>query len=126
MAPNHPPRFLKIVDDARSRVRETNVDEVKQQMDRGDRFVLVDVREDREFEADHIAGAVHLGKGIIERDIEAKYPALDTPLVLYCGGGFRSALAADNLQKMGYTNVISMDGGIRDWREKAYPLEKGK
>jgi rhodanese-related sulfurtransferase len=126
MAPNHPPRFLKIVDDARSRVRETNVDEVKSRMDRGDKFVLVDVREDREFEADHIAGAVHLGKGIIERDIEAKYPALDTPLVLYCGGGFRSALAADNLQKMGYTNVISMDGGIRTWREKSYPLEKGK
>ncbi len=126
MAPHHPPRFLKIVDDARSRVRETNVDEVKSRLDRGDRFVLVDVREDREFEADHIAGAVHLGKGIIERDIEAKYPALDTPLVLYCGGGFRSALAADNLQKMGYTNVISMDGGIRGWREKSYPLEKGK
>ena len=126
MAPNHPPRFLKIVDDARSRVRETNVDEVKARLDRGDKFVLVDVREDREFEADHIAGAVHLGKGIIERDIEATYPALDTPLVLYCGGGFRSALAADNLQKMGYTNVISMDGGIRTWREKSYPLEKGK
>ena len=126
MAPNHPPRFLKIVDDARSRVRETNVDEVKARLDQGDKFVLVDVREDREFEADHIAGAVHLGKGIIERDIEAKYPALDTPLVLYCGGGFRSALAADNLQKMGYTNVISMDGGIRTWREKSYPLEKGK
>jgi rhodanese-related sulfurtransferase len=126
MAPNHPPRFLKIVDDARSRVRETNVDEVKARLDRGDKFVLVDVREDREFDADHIAGAVHLGKGIIERDIESKYPALDTPLVLYCGGGFRSALAADNLQKMGYTNVISMDGGIRGWREKSYPVEKGK
>jgi rhodanese-related sulfurtransferase len=126
MAPNHPPRFLKIVDEARGRVRETNVDEVKSRLDKGDKFVLVDVREDREFETDHIAGAVHLGKGIIERDIEAKYPALDTPLVLYCGGGFRSALAADNLQKMGYTNVISMDGGIRDWRQKSYPWEKGK
>ena len=126
MAPNHPPRFLKIVDDARSRVRETSADEVKARLDRGDKFVLVDVREDREFDADHIAGAVHLGKGIIERDIEARYPALDTPLVLYCGGGFRSALAADNLQKMGYTNVISMDGGIRGWREKSYPLEKSK
>ncbi len=126
MAHNHPPRFLKIVDDARSRVRETTVNEIKARLDRKDNFVLVDVREDREFDADHIAGAVHLGKGVIERDIEAKYPALDTPLVLYCGGGFRSALAADNLQKMGYTNVISMDGGIREWREKAYPLEKGK
>jgi rhodanese-related sulfurtransferase len=128
MAPSHPPRFLKIVNEARSRVRETTADEIKARLDRGekDKFVLVDVREDREFEADHIAGAVHLGRGIIERDIEAKYPALDTPLVLYCGGGFRSALAADNLQKMGYTNVISMDGGIREWREKNYPLEKGK
>jgi len=126
MAHNHPPRFLKIVDDARSRVRETTVDEVKARLDRKDKFVLVDVREDREFDADHIPGSVHLGKGVIERDIEAKCPVLDTPLVLYCGGGFRSALAADNLQKMGYTNVISMDGGIREWREKAYPLEKGK
>jgi rhodanese-related sulfurtransferase len=130
MAHDHPPRFLKIVDDARSRIRETTVDEVKSRLDRRpdgkDKFVLVDVREDHEFEADHIPGAVHLGKGIIERDIEARYPALDTPLVLYCGGGFRSALAADNLQKMGYTNVISMDGGIRGWREKSYPLEKGK
>jgi rhodanese-related sulfurtransferase len=126
MAHNHPPRFLKIVNEARGRVRETTADEVKARLDKKDKFVLVDVREDREFEADHISGAVHLGKGIIERDVEAKYPALDTPLVLYCGGGFRSALAADNLQKMGYTNVISMDGGIREWREKAYPLEKGK
>lgn len=126
MAHNHPPRFLAIVDDARSRVRETNVDEVKKRMDRRDKFVLVDVREDREYDADHIVGAVHLGKGVIERDIENVYPDLNTELVLYCGGGFRSALAADNLQKMGYKNVISMDGGIRGWREKAYPLEKGK
>jgi rhodanese-related sulfurtransferase len=126
MAPNHPPRFLKIVNEARGRVRETTADEIKARLDRKDKFVLVDVREDREYAADHIVGAVHLGKGIIERDVEAKYPALDTELVLYCGGGFRSALAADNLQKMGYTNVISMDGGIREWREKAYPLEKGK
>jgi rhodanese-related sulfurtransferase len=120
----HPPRFLKIVEDAKQRVRETNVDEVKARLDRGEKFVLVDVREDREFDADHLPGAVHLGKGIIERDIEGKYPDLQTELVLYCGGGFRSALAADNLQKMGYTNVISMDGGIRDWRGKGYPLEK--
>jgi len=126
MAHNHPPRFLKIVNDARSRVRETTADEIKARLDRQDKFVLVDVREDREYAADHIVGAVHMGKGIIERDVEAKYPALDTELVLYCGGGFRSAMAADNLQKMGYTNVISMDGGIREWREKSYPLEKGK
>src|SRR5208282_1224674 len=126
MAHQHPARFLKIVDDAKQRVRETTVDEVKARLDRGDKFVLVDVREDREFDADHLPGAVHLGKGIIERDIEGKYPDLETPLVLYCGGGFRSALAADNLQKMGYTNVISMDGGIREWREKGFPLEKSR
>jgi rhodanese-related sulfurtransferase len=130
MAHNHPPRFLAIVNDARSRIRETTVDEVKKRLDRRstgeDKFVLVDVREDREFDADHLPGAVHLGKGIIERDIEHTYPDLNAELVLYCGGGFRSAMAADNLQKMGYTNVISMDGGIREWREKAYPLEKGE
>jgi len=124
MAPKHPPRFLKIVEDAKSRVRETNVDEIKSRLDRGDKLLLIDVREDREFDADHLPGAVHLGKGIIERDVEAKYPDLQTELILYCGGGFRSALAADNLQKMGYSNVISMDGGIRGWREKGYPLEK--
>jgi rhodanese-related sulfurtransferase len=126
MAHQHPPRFLKIVDDARARVRETNVDEVKARMDRGEKFVLVDVREESEFAKDHLPSAIHLGKGIIERDIEARVPELNTEMVLYCGGGFRSALAADNLQKMGYTNVISMDGGIRGWREKAYPLVKGK
>ncbi len=125
MAPQHPPRFLKIVDDAKTRVRETNVDEVKARMDRGDKFVLVDVREESEFAKDHLPGAIHMGKGVIERDVEQKVPDLNTPLVLYCGGGFRSALAADNLQKMGYTNVISMDGGIRGWREKGYPLTKG-
>jgi rhodanese-related sulfurtransferase len=126
MAHQHPPRFLKIVNDAKTRVRETNVDEIKGRLDRRDKFVLVDVREDNEYDKDHLPGAVHLGRGIIERDIEGKYPALDTPLVLYCGGGFRSALAADNLQKMGYTNVLSMDGGIREWREKGYPLESSK
>ena len=93
-------------------------------MDRGEKFLLVDVREESEFAKDHLPGAIHLGKGIIERDIEARVPELNTEMVLYCGGGFRSALAADNLQKMGYTKVISMDGGIRDWREKGYPLTK--
>ena len=122
MAHQHPPRFLKIVNDARSRVRETDVDAVKTRMDRGDKFMLVDVREESEFAKDHLPGAVHLGRGIIERDIEARVPELGTEMILYCGGGFRSALAADNLQKMGYTNVISMDGGIRGWREKNYPL----
>ena len=122
MAHQHPPRFLKIVDDARTRVRETNVDEVKKRMDRGDKFLLVDVREESEYAKDHLPGAIHLGKGVIERDIEERVPELNKEMILYCGGGYRSALAADNLQKMGYTNVISMDGGIRGWREKGYPL----
>ena len=122
MAHQHPPRFLKIVDDAKTRVRETNVDEVKKRMDRGDKFLLVDVREESEYAKDHLPGAIHLGKGIIERDVEARVPDLGAEMVLYCGGGFRSALAADNLQKMGYTNVLSMDGGIRGWREIQFPL----
>lgn len=125
MAHQHPPRFLKIVDDAKTRVRETTVDAVKTRMDHGEKFVLVDVREESEFAKDHLPGAIHLGRGIIERDIEARVPELNTEMILYCGGGFRSALAADNLQKMGYTNVISMDGGIRGWREKGYSLTKG-
>ena len=125
MAQQHPPRFLKIVDDAKRRVRETNVEDVKKKMDGGGKFTLVDVREESEFAKDHLPGAIHLGKGVIERDIEARVPDLNAEIVLYCGGGFRSALAADNLQKMGYTNVISMDGGIREWREKGYPLTKG-
>jgi rhodanese-related sulfurtransferase len=124
MAHQHPPRFLKIVDDAKTRVHETNVDEVKKRMDRRDKFILVDVREESEYAKDHLPGAIHMGKGVIERDIEARVPELNAEMILYCGGGFRSALAADNLQKMGYTNVISMDGGIRDWREKGYPLTK--
>jgi rhodanese-related sulfurtransferase len=121
----HPPRFLKIVDDAKRRVRETTVDEIKSRLDRGDRFVLVDVREESEWQKDHLPGAIHMSKGVIERDVEHKVPDLSTEMVLYCGGGFRSALAADNLQKMGYTNVISMDGGVRGWREKGYPMTKG-
>jgi rhodanese-related sulfurtransferase len=124
MAPQHPPRFLKIVDDARSRIRETNVNEIKSRLDRGDRFLLLDVREESEYAKDHLPGAIHMGKGVIERDVEAKVPDLNAEIVLYCGGGFRSALAADNLQRMGYTNVLSMDGGIRGWREKGYPLTR--
>jgi rhodanese-related sulfurtransferase len=118
----HSPRFLQIVNDAKKRVRETTVDEIKRRLDRGERFTLVDVREESEYAKDHLPSAIHLGKGIIERDIEAKVPDTSAEVVLYCGGGFRSALAADNLQKMGYTNVVSMDGGIREWREKKYPL----
>jgi len=125
MSHQHSPRFLKIVDDAKLHIRQTTTDAVKAKLEGGDPFLLIDVREESEFAADHLPNAVHLGKGIIERDIEARVPALDTRMILYCGGGFRSALAADNLQKMGYTNVISMDGGIREWREKGYPLAKG-
>ena len=125
MAPKHSQRFLKIVDDSRKRVRELTVDDVKAKLDRGEKFLLVDVREESEFAKDHLPNSIHLGKGVIERDIEERVPDTATPLVLYCGGGYRSALAADNLQKMGYTNVISMDGGIRVWREKGFPLTKG-
>jgi len=125
MPPQHSPRFLQIVKDTKRRIREVSVDDVKARLDRGEEFLLIDVREESEFAKDHLPGAIHLGKGIIERDIEARVPDLNTEMVLYCGGGFRSALAADNLQKMGYTNVISMDGGIRGWREKGYPLTKG-
>lgn len=123
MAPNHPPRFLKIVDDARTRIKECTVDDVKRRLDKGEKLNLIDTREESEFAKDHLPGAQWLGKGIIERDIEAKYPDTQAELLLYCGGGFRSALAADNLKKMGYTNVVSVDGGIRDWRQKGYPLE---
>jgi rhodanese-related sulfurtransferase len=122
MAHQHSPAFLHIVNDAKTRIHETNVDEIKARLDRGDKFTLLDVREETEYAKDHLPGAIHLGKGIIERDIEEMAPSFDTPLVLYCGGGFRSALAADNLQKMGYRNVLSMDGGIREWREKGFPL----
>lgn len=125
MAPQHSPRFLALVKDIKARVRETTVDEVKARLDRGERLALIDVREESEYAKDHLPGAVHLGKGVIERDIEAKFPDVGTELVLYCGGGFRSALAADALRQMGYTNVISMDGGVRDWRGKGYPMTAG-
>ena len=118
----HAPKFLAIVNDAKKRVKQTNVVDVKRRMDAGEKFVLVDVREESEWAAGHLPGAIHLGKGIIERDIEQRVPDTETKMILYCGGGFRSALAADALQKMGYTNVASMDGGIREWREKGYPL----
>jgi len=120
----HAPRFIKIIEDAKTRIKETTTDAIKQRLDRKDKFILIDVREESEFTKDHLPTAIHLGKGIIERDIETRVPDTSAPLVLYCGGGFRSALAADNLQKMGYTNVLSMDGGIREWREKHFPLTK--
>ena len=122
MAHQHSARFLRIVEDAKARVREVSIDDVKARLDRGDKFVLVDVREESEYAKDHLPGAIHLGKGVIERDIEERVSELNTPVVLYCGGGYRSALAADNLQKMGYSCVLSMNGGIRGWREKHFPL----
>src|SRR5215469_4808455 len=118
MAKHHSPGFLKLVEDAKSRVRELTVDDVKAKQDRGDAFFLVDVREEGEWNKDHLPGAIHLGKGIIERDVEERIPDTGADIVLYCGGGYRSALAADNLQKMGYTNVWSMDGGYRGWKEQ--------
>lgn len=124
MAHQHSQRFLQIVDDAKKRVRETTVDDVKQRLDDNEQFLLIDVREDNEWDRDHLPRAIHLGKGVIERDIEQRVPDVNAPIVLYCGGGFRSALAADNLGRMGYTNVLSMDGGIREWREKGYPLTR--
>jgi rhodanese-related sulfurtransferase len=119
----HSEAFEKLCEDARTRVREITVDEVKRRLDAGGTFRLIDVREDHEWQQGHAAGAEHLGRGIIERDIEKTAPDKDAEIVLYCGGGFRSALAADNLQKMGYTNVLSMAGGIRAWREANYPME---
>src|SRR5438445_13549767 len=110
MAMHHSPRFLKLVHEIKPRIRELTVDDVESKLDRGERFLLVDVREESEWAKDHLPGAVHLGKGIIERDIDERVPDLNTPMILYCGGGFRSALAADNLQRMGYQNVLSMDG----------------
>ena len=120
----HTPRFLEIVNDARTRIIECTIDEMRAMRESGDTFTLVDVREESEFAAAHIPGAVHLGKGVIERDIESRFPDADTKLVLYCGGGYRSALAADNLQKMGYSNVISMDGGFRGWKDAGHEVEK--
>lgn len=122
MAVQHSPEFQKLCEDARSRVREVTVDQVKARLDAHQRFHLIDVREESEWAKDHVQGADYLGKGIIERDIEKKIPDKAAEIVLYCGGGYRSALAADNLQKMGYKNVLSMAGGIRTWREKNYPL----
>jgi rhodanese-related sulfurtransferase len=121
----HAPRFLQIVTDAKGRVRECTVPEVQRRLDRGERFYLVDVREESEWAAGHLPRAMHIGKGVIERDIEAKIPDTAAEIVLYCGGGYRSALAADNLQRMGYTNVISMDGGFRGWMESGLPVERG-
>ena len=121
----HGPAFLAIVDVAKARVTQCTVADVKARQDRGERFEFVDVREDSEWAVQRAAGARHIGRGVLERDVEKLIPDKAAPIVLYCGGGFRSALSADNLQKMGYTNVVSMDGGIRAWCEAGYAVEKG-
>jgi len=120
----HAPQFLKLVNDAKKRVKETNVADVKRRMDAGEKFILVDVREESEWTRGHLPQAVHLSKGVIERDIEQRVPNTNAKLILYCGGGFRSALVADNLQKMGYSNVESMDGGWKGWLESGFPTAK--
>jgi rhodanese-related sulfurtransferase len=120
----HSPQFLRLVNDAKKRVKETNVADVMRRIESGETFLLVDVREDNEWAKGHLPGAVHMGRGVIERDIEKSVPETGTKMILYCGGGFRSALVADNLQKMGYTNVESMDGGWRGWNEAGLPTEK--
>ncbi|HET6880923.1 MAG TPA: rhodanese-like domain-containing protein [Pirellulales bacterium] len=120
-----PSRFKDLVSDAKRRVKEVTIDEVRKRLDGGERVQLVDVREDSEWVQGRLPGAVHLSKGVIERDVEKRFPQTDTELVLYCGGGSRSALAADNLQKMGYTNVLSLIGGFKSWRDAGYPLETG-
>ena len=120
----HAEGFLKLVHDAKKRVKEASHLEVKEHLDAGEKLILVDTREDSEWARGHLPGAIHLGKGVIERDVEKTIPDHSAPIVLYCGGGFRSALAADNLQKMGYTNVISMDGGWRGWTESGFPIAK--
>jgi rhodanese-related sulfurtransferase len=121
---HHAEGFLKLVNDAKSRVKEAKHTEIKKRLDAGEKMILVDTREDLEWAKGHLPGAIHLSKGVIERDIEKTIPDHNAPIVLYCGGGFRSALAADNLKKMGYTNVTSMDGGWRGWNESNFPVEK--
>jgi rhodanese-related sulfurtransferase len=118
----HSPAFLKLVDEAKSRVREIGVEETRRELEKG-RAHVIDVREESEWSAGHIKGAQYMGRGVLERDIEQKIPDKNAQLILYCGGGFRSALAADNLQKMGYSNVASMAGGWREWTGKGLPSE---
>lgn len=124
MGKHHSERFVTLVDDAKTRIEEITPQEVQEKFDSGDNFVLLDVREQDEWEKSHISGAQYLGKGVVERDIESEYPDTDQELILYCGGGYRSALAADNVQKMGYKNVKSLAGGFRSWTEAGLPIEK--
>ncbi len=120
----HAPGFLKLVEESRARIREISVDDVRRKQQRGDSFELIDVREDNEWDKGRAAGSRHVGRGVLERDIEGLVPDRAREIVLYCGGGYRSALSAENLQKMGYTNVWSMAGGIREWRDKGLPEDK--
>ena len=119
----HNPGFLNLVEQAKRKIKECTIDQVKAKLDREECFHFIDVREDHEFAQDHVKGARHLGRGILERDVETEIPDKQAEIILYCGGGYRSALAADSLRQMGYTNVISMDGGIRAWREAGYPID---
>jgi rhodanese-related sulfurtransferase len=120
----HSEGFLQIVNDAKQRIKELNIEQVHNKIEGGEQFHFIDVREDHEWQKGHCATAQHIGRGILERDIETKIPDHNAEIILYCGGGFRSALAADNLQKMGYTNVYSMDGGFRAWQEAHYPISQ--
>ena len=126
MAKQHAPRFLEIVNDAKSRIQECTVDDARQMIENEPDIVLVDVREESEYANGHLVSAIHIGKGVIERDIEKLVPDCNKKIILYCGGGYRSALAADALQKMGYSDVISMDGGWRQWNESKYPIEQSQ
>jgi len=123
--PSHSEGFLKLVNDAKKHIKEEGVRDTQRRVAGGEKFALIDVREESEWARGHLPAAVHLSKGVIERDIEKTVPDKGATIVLYCGGGFRSALAAENLQKMGYRNVISMDGGWRDWTQAGFPVEKG-
>jgi len=126
MAHAHSPGFLKLVADAKSRVRQFTIDEFLARLQSGERYIVLDVREDSEWAAGHLPGAHHIGRGILEREIENAVPEKNAPIVLYCGGGFRSALAADNLQRMGYDNVVSLDGGWRGWTARGLPTVKSE
>ena len=121
----HSSRFVQLVEETRGKIQETSIQKIKQKLDGGDPFFLVDVREESEWAKGHLPRAIHLGKGIIERDIEETIPDTEAEIALYCGGGYRSALAAENLQRMGYKNVLSIAGGIRAWREGGYELVQG-
>lgn len=123
---DHSPRFLRIVNETKARIRELSVAQVREKLDKGESFALIDVREDREWDEGHVKDAAHIGRGVLERDIERAFPDVETEIVLYCGGGFRSALAADMLQRMGYTRVYSMDGGWRAWNDAGGPTEGAK